>query len=570
MTISKRNTLILIFVLAGLKVFAQVDYFANPVKIPIFLSGNFCELRPNHFHGGIDFKTQQRIGIPIYSAAEGFIYRIVVSPTGYGKAIYIEHPNGTSSVYAHLDRFREDIEEYVSEVQYRRKSFAVDLTPEKNQFQFEKQEFIAFGGNSGSSGGPHLHFEIRDSKTQDALNPLAYNFTVTDNVPPRIYSLVAYPIAENSHINSATSKRSFQAVSSGTNYTLPQNAEIQAFGKIGFAIRANDFYDGSHNICGIYSAQMKVNGEEIFAYAFDRMPFSDTRYMNSHIDYELSLSNGNRIHKLWRQPGNKLKIYQTDVNRGIIDVKDGESYTIEITVSDIAGNTASLNYQVKGVARDISRPVPEHVSFFTYDDDNLFRTPFFEILAQEGAFYDDFYFQYQVSQSTPDLFSKIHRVHRETEPIHLPVKIRVLTEGLPEELRDKAFIGRIGATGNRSYVGGSMSQGWFEAEVRSFGNYAVMTDTIPPRINPLSIKDNNALTESDRIRFTISDNLAGIKSYEGTINGEWVLFEYDAKNRLLSYEIDKNRLETGKRHTLVLTVKDNVNNTATYEATFWK
>ena len=570
MTIFKRNTLILLFVLAGLKVFAQADYFADPVKIPIFLSGNFCELRPNRFHVGIDFKTQQRIGIPIYSAAEGFIYRIVVSPTGYGKAIYIEHPIGKSSVYAHLDKFREDIEKYVREEQYQRKSFAVDITPAKNQFQLEKQELIAYGGNTGSSGGPHLHFEIRDSKTQDALNPLAYNFSVTDNVLPRIYSLVAYPISENSHINASTSKINFQAVSSGTTYTLQQNAEIQAFGKIGFAIRANDFYDGSHNICGIYSASMYVNGEEIFAYTFDRMPFSDTRYMNSHIDYELSLTNGNRIHKLWRQPGNKLKIYHTDVNRGIINVKDGENYNIGITVSDIAGNKASLSFKVKGVARNISRPVPEHVSFFTFDDSNLFRTPFFEILAPEGAFYDDFYFNYSVSPKTPGFFSKIHTVHKEVEPIHHPVKIRLLTEGLPEELTEKSFIGRIIENGNRSYVGGSMSQGWFEAEVLTFGNYAVMTDSIPPRINPLSIKDNNALTESNRIRFTISDNLSGIKSYEGTINGEWALFEYDAKNRLLSYEIDKNRLETGKRHTLVLTVKDNVNNTATYEATFWK
>lgn len=570
MAIFKRNILILLFVLTGLKVFAQADYFADPVKIPIFLSGNFCELRPNHFHGGIDFKTQQRIGIPIYSAAEGFIYRIVVSPTGYGKAIYIEHPNGTSSVYAHLDRFREDIENYVQEEQYQRKSFAVDLTPAKNQFQFEKQELIAYGGNTGSSGGPHIHFEIRDSKTQDALNPLAYNFSVTDNVPPRIYSLVAYPISENSHINSSTSNRSFQTILSGGNYTIQPNVEIQAFGKIGFAIRANDFYDGSHNICGIYSAKMDVNGEEIFAYAFDRMPFSDTRYMNSHIDYELSITNGNRIHKLWRQPGNKLKIYHTDVNRGIIDIKDGESYNIVIAVTDIAGNKTNLSFRVKGVARNISRPVPEHVSFFTFDDDNMFRTPFFEILAPEGAFYDDFYFYYNVSPKTPGLFSKIHTVHKETEPIHHPVKIRLLTEGLPEGLIEKSFIGRISSNGNRSFTGGTLSNGWFEAEVRNFGKYAVMTDTIPPRISPLSIKDNNALTESNRIRFTISDNLAGIKSYEGTINGEWVLFEYDAKNRLLTYEFDENRLETGKRHSLVLTVKDNVNNTSIYEATFWK
>jgi len=570
MKIFRRNTLILFFVLAVLKVFAQYGYYADPVKIPIFLSGNFCELRPNHFHGGIDFKTEQRIGVPIYSAAEGFIYRIVVSPTGYGKALYIEHPNGTSSVYAHLDRFRNDIEKYVKDEQYHRQSFSLDIWPEKNLFTVEKQELIAFGGNSGSSAGPHLHFEIRDSETQDALNPLSFNFSVTDKTPPRIYNLVAYPLADNSHINASTSKRTFQLASPANNrYALTQGATIEAFGKIGFAIRANDYYDGSNNVCGIYDARMKVNGLEVFAFRFDRMPFSDTRYMNSHIDYEMSIS-GPRIHRLWRQPGNRLNIYYSDINRGIIDVEDGKTYDIEIVVSDLPGNKASLNFTVKGVDRNISRPPQLGTRFFTYDDDNLFRTPFFELMAPEGAFYDDFGFQYDVSEKTSDLFSKIHRVHRETEPIHYPVKIRILAEGLPPELQEKSFIGRIHPNGSRSYAGGKIMDGWFETEIRNFGNYAIMVDTIPPVITPLSIKDQNALTETGRIRFTIHDNLSGIKSYEGLINGEWALFEYDQKNRLITYIFDNERLEMGKRHTLVLTVTDNVGNISKYEATFWK
>jgi hypothetical protein len=570
MRIFERNTLILLFVLVGYKVFAQPGYYADPVQIPVFLSGNFCELRPNHFHGGIDIKIQQKIGLPIHSIADGYIYRIVVSPSGYGKALYIEHPNGTSSVYAHLDRFNERIEKYVREEQYKRKSFSVDLVPDKDLIRVKKEELIAYGGNSGSSGGPHLHFEIRDSKTQDALNPLAFNFSVTDNVPPRFYSLVAYPISENSHINSSATKRSFPAIPSGKNYTIPQNSGIQAFGKIGFAIRANDFYDGSHNICGIYSAQLKVDGEEIFAYTFDRMPFADTRYMNSHIDYEMSLTNGNRIHRMWRQPGNRLQIYHTDRNRGIIDVEDGKQYKIEITISDMEGNATTLVFQVQGTDRNIYRKLPESSHFFTYDDENSFRTPFFEIFAPVGSFYDDFYFRYNVTPRAPGLFSKSHHVHSETEPIHLPVKIRLLTEDLPQELLEKSFIGRISGGGGKSFVGGTYANGWFEADVRNFGTYAVMTDTIPPHIHPLSIKEKIALTETNRIRFTISDNLAGIKSYEGTIDGNWVLFEYDAKYRLLTYEIDPDRLELGKRHTLVLKVKDNVDNTATYEATFWK
>lgn len=570
MKIPIRNSLILIFVLFSLSVYGQNENFASPVKIPVFLSGNFCELRPNHFHGGIDIKIQQRIGLPIYAIEEGFIYRIVVSPTGYGKALYIEHPGGKSSVYAHLDRFSDEIEAYVRAEQYRRKSFAVDLTPEKNEIRVEREQFIAYGGNSGSSGGPHLHFEIRDTETQDALNPLHFGFQVTDKVPPRFYSLIATPVSENSHIGSSTARRIFPATASGTNYSLGVNQEFEAFGKIGLAIRANDFYDGSHNICGIYTAELKVNGDVIFGYAFDRMPFSDTRYMNSHIDYELSLQNGTRVHRLWRQPGNRLGIYHTQINRGLIDIEDGKLYDIEITITDLPGNSASLKFRIRGKDRNISRQIPGNAGFFTYDDENLFRTPFMELFAPVGAFYDDFYFTYQVTPQTPDIFSKAHRIHSESEPIHLPVKLRILTESLPEHLADKSFIGRIHNNGSKSYTGGKLINGWFEAEIRTFGTYAVMTDTIPPVINPLSIREKNALTESNRIRFTISDNLSGIKSYEGTINGEWVLFDYDAKNRLLTYEFDRERFTTGKRHSLILTVKDQVDNTAVYEATFWK
>ena len=570
MTIYIRNKLILFFVLIAVSVTAQIEHFANPVKIPVYLSGNFCELRPNHFHGGIDIKTQQKTGVPIYAIAEGYISRIVVSPAGYGKALYIEHPGGKSSVYAHLDRFSGEIEAYVKAEQYRLKSFAVDLKPARDELFVEREQLIAYGGNTGSSGGPHLHFEIRDTETQDALNPLIYGFTVTDKIPPRFFSLIVTPADENSHVGTSHSRRIFQTVASGTNYSLGQYKEFEASGRIGLAIRANDFYDGSQNICGIYKAELKVNGEVIFGYSFDRMPFSDTRYMNSHIDYELSLGNGNRVHRLWRQPGNNLKIYHTETDRGLIDVQDGKIYDVEITISDLPGNSAKLNFRIRGVNRNISRPVPPNAGFFTYDDENLFRTPFVELFAPAGAFYDDFYFTYHVSPQTPDLFSRAHKLHSESIPVHLPVKIRILAEGLPEHLTDKSFIGKINDNGGKSYVGGNLHQGWFETEVRNFGIYAVMADTIPPVITPLSIRDRNTLTESGRIRFTIRDNLSGIGSFEGTINGEWALFEYDAKNRLLTYDFDPDSFTPGKRHSLLLTVKDMVGNISTYEASFWK
>lgn len=568
----KINTFILLFVLAQLVKTAnsQNDYFSDPVDIPIFLSGNFCELRPNHFHGGLDFKTQQRTGLPIYAVTEGFISRIVVSPTGYGRALYVEHPNGTTSVYGHLLRFRADIEAYVKSEQYSKESFALDLAPAKNQFLVKTKEQIALSGNSGSSGGPHLHFEIRDTPTQDALNPLLYQFSVKDNVAPRIFGVGIHPLSDNGHVQYKNSRQRYTATGTGSTYKLTGPQVIAAEGRIGITLHVNDFYDGSHNPCGIYTASVMVNNTETFSFGFDRMPFSDTRYMNSHIDYEESVNHHRRVHRLWRQPGNRLRIYRNSVNNGIIQVEDGQTYEVSIRVTDIAGNEANVNFTLKGEHRDMEVRTPPHTRYFTYDEDNSLITPFIEFFATEGSFYDDFYFSYHVMEKTPEFFSKIHRIHSETVPIHHPVRLRLLAEGLPVHLEEKSFIGRISDSGGKSYAGGRKQGNWFETDIRTFGTYAIMADTIPPRIVPLSIRENNALSETSRIRFTVTDNLSGIKNYEGLIDGQWALFEYDQKNRLLTYMFDTERVVTGKRHSLILKVTDQVNNTAVYEATFWK
>lgn len=567
--ITKHIYTVFFFVFLSLPIAAQEIVYTPPLRIPLLLSANFCELRTGHFHAGVDFKTQQRIGLPVYSIADGHIYRILVSPSGYGRALYIEHPNGESSLYGHLDRFNDEIESYIKTEQYRRQSFAVNLTPEAGTLKVEQGELIGYGGNSGNSLGPHLHFEIRDSQTQDALNPLAYGFDVADNTPPRIYSLMVYPLCENSHVNFSENAKKYALTSAGNSYRISSDQPIPVFGKTGFAIHANDFYDLSHNICGIYSAKLFVDNREVFSYVFDRMPFGETRFMNSHIDYRESVTARNMIHRLFREPGNKLHIYQNEVERGIVEVNDGEIRDIRIEVDDLAGNKVILTFQLKGSFREIQRTIPESTRFFTFDEDNFLQTPWIEFYAPEGAFYDDFYFKYDVSQPAPDLFSKVHHLHSETVPIHKAVKLRILSENLPDSLSQKSFIGKISNSGRRSYVGSRKTGDWFETEIRSFGNYAVMTDTIPPRIVSLSIQDST-LTDKNKIRFTISDNLAGIKKYEGFIDDNWVLFEFDAKNNLLFHIFDETVTEMDKTHTFKLKVIDNVNNVSVYETTFFR
>ncbi|HAX93538.1 MAG TPA: hypothetical protein DCY25_06270, partial [Bacteroidales bacterium] len=483
MQIINKNIYFLLFVFLSLKISAQSESFSYPVKIPVFLSANFCELRPNHFHGGIDIKTEQRIGVPMYAAMEGFIYRIVVSPGGYGNALYIEHPNGKSTVYGHLDRFRDDIQAYVKEEQYRQKSFAVDLSPDKEQFRIEKEELIAFGGNSGSSGGPHLHFEIRDTPTQDALNPLAFYPDIRDNIPPRIYSVLVYPLSETGHVNFASFPQKYQVAGSGNSFSLAKSPQIEVYGKIGIAVNTNDFYDGSHNPCGIYSAELKVDDNLIFAFTFDRMPFSDTRYMNSHIDYSESVDRGTRIHRMWQLPGNQLKIYRKDLTNGIFDVEDGQNRKVELVLSDLAGNTSTVRFTLKGSFREIRKPEMANSRFFPYDEENFLVTPDLEFFAPKGAFYDDFYFRYDSLPRATTTYSALHQIHNDGTPVHDAVTLRIKTTGLPEHSIGKAFIAKISVNGYRSYSGGKYSDGWFTTETRTLGRYAVVADTIPPVIN---------------------------------------------------------------------------------------
>ncbi len=563
------NVLILFFV-HTLPLAAQLRYYTDPLKTALSLSGNFGELRADHFHTGLDFRTQRKTGFPVYASAEGYVSRIVVSPTGFGRALYINHPNNTTTVYGHLLRFRSDIEDYVAEEQYRRRSFAVDLQLSPGRFTAARQEQIGLSGNSGSSGGPHLHYEIRDTPTQDALNPLHINnFNIPDHTSPRIRSVRFYPLDSLSHVEfmGTPLTRTPQAV--GNLYSLPGGQVVKAWGRIGVALQSNDYFDNNGSPCGIFEASLAVDGTERFRYELSRVAFSLNRYLNSHIDYGEYAETGNRYVKMWLEPGNRIPLYTTDTMKGILAIDSGKIYRGEVRLKDVAGNQSVFRFQIAGFYREM--PVPPSCSLprFRHNAENRWSDEEFEIITPAGAFYDDFPFRYERSERTDGFFSVIHRVHRPAIPVHKAVTIRIKTAALPEQLRSKALVAEISREGLLSSAGGSWSEGWMQTTIRSFGSYSVALDTLPPVITPLSIKEN-ALTEPSRIRFTITDDLAGIKEHTGLIDDQWVLFEYDPKNSLLFYRIDSKRLQTGKRHTLLLKVTDQVDNESVYRATFWK
>jgi len=308
----------------------QIDhnYYAPPLKIPFLLAGNFAELRPNHFHAGIDIKTQGRTGLPVFAAAEGFISRITISPSGYGKVLYVNHPNGTTTVYGHLERFAGKIEAYAKKNQYEKQSFQIDIEIPEGKLPVAKSEQIAFSGNSGSSAGAHLHFEIRRTDEKILLNPLLFNMPVKDKLKPTVQALIIYPISDDASVSGIQAPKRFETILSGNTYQVKANPTISVYGKIGFGVQAVDLLDGSTNKCGIYSLKLKVDNETIYSFTMDDIPHEDSRYLNSLIDYERSVRTGQRLYKTWIQPGNKRNIYDVVEKHGIYKATDEKTHQV--------------------------------------------------------------------------------------------------------------------------------------------------------------------------------------------------------------------------------------------------
>ncbi len=563
--------LFLIFTVFVVKLPAQDNYYTSPVKIPIFLSGTFAELRSNHFHSGIDIKTQKKTGYPVHSVADGFVSRVAVSPSGFGNALYIDHPNGTTSVYAHLGSFREDIKSYIKEMQYEKKSFRIDEKISENLFNVRQDEVIAKSGNSGSSGGPHLHFEIRDTKSEEPLNPLQYNFPVTDNIAPKLYSIMVVPLNEFSHVDYNPVKKIYPVVFTDGKNQLHETAVIPVYGEIGIAIEANDFLDGSANRCGIYSMKVWFDGELYSSIQMNRFSFNQTRYVNSYIDYEEYVTNRRRFQKSWIEPGNRLGIYNDTQQGGHLKMTDGNYHPVKIELKDLYGNTSILEFDLVSRYRKILRAEPQFSKYLRYDRINEFENGKIKIEFPKEVFYDDLKFTYKEMPVINPLLSSVHVIHNETVPLHDNVLLSIKAENINKKLQDKVLLVKVDTiSGIYSTAGGIYNKGWVTGPIRSFGNYAIAVDTIPPVILPQSFKSDGELSESARIRFVINDELSGVKAYEGILDGKWALFEYDIKTNSIVHYFDTERFEFGKRHQLILTVTDNKENKSTYEASFWK
>ena len=544
--------------------------FISPVNIPLYLSGNFGELRSSHFHSGIDIKTRGVEGQPVRAVEDGYISRIKIETGGYGHAVYITHPDGMMSVYGHLKNFRKDIKDYVTDAQYNKQSFTVDLFPEKEKFTLKQGDVFAYSGNTGSSAGPHLHFELRRVSDQRPLNVLKYGFDITDNIKPVIFNLNVYPLDEFSTVNG--SNNTLRIKISGNNGTYTPNVKhIVVHGKTGFGIETYDYLNGTHNRCGIYSIEMRVDSSIIYLQKMDEISFAETRYVQSHIDYEENLRLHRKIQKTFLDPNNKLDIYKTLKNRGILTFDDSLRHHVKFIVKDTYGNTSQLNFTVLSTEKVPDTESVKNKPFtqkMKWNTDNKFVTPQVEVSIPAGALYRDLYFNYGVLPAAKNCISHVYKIDDEYTPLQKYIKLSVKPDTLPYRLEGKALLVTFDDQGNPVAEGGSFDHGFITTQTRDFGKYAIMLDTIPPVVNPVNIYDHANMSHHKHISFHIDDNLSGIKKYEGYIDDQWVLFEYEPKFKLITYNIDPDRLARGQQHLLELYVTDEKDNIAVYQANF--
>jgi hypothetical protein len=537
------------------------DYFIPPLDIPMQLSGNFGELRPNHFHAGFDFKTQQREGLKVFASAEGYVSRIKISTYGNGKAIYITHPNGYTSVYAHLQKAVGPIQDFITTTHYKEQSFEIEMYLKPGEIPIKKGELIAFSGNTGASEGPHLHYEIRDSKTEFVINPMLFGFDsgCRDTKKPVISGLYVYPLF-SSTVN--TSKRPILL-----NTTLQKDGtyladKVLANGPIGFGIIADDYDDFSFNKNGVYSVNSFLNGQPKFGYQFDKHSFDDMRYVNALIDYAKYKKTGQRVQKLFMKNKYDLAFIKTDETKGQITPTPNLDNVYRIEVTDFFGNKSEITVPIQydsNVALIPEEPVVSNY-FLVANKDNIFEKENASVFFPAGTFYDDFALNFDVRDKTLYL-------HDDSVPSHSNFTISLTGNTLSKELLEKTFIARLDGE-QINYNSTFRKDSVFSAKVKTLGKYKLVTDTLAPKVSIAKPIEGKWVSQ-DAIRLQISDTGSGIKTYNGFLNGQWVLFEYDNKTRTITHYFNDDFLQNGANELKVI-VTDAMGNSTTFETHFFR
>ena len=520
------------------------NYFAWPVQAKVALAANFGELRPNHYHMGLDCKTDQKENVPVLAAAAGYIAKVKIEPFGFGRCIYINHNNGLTTLYAHLNTFYPALEKYITQQQYLAKSWKLFIDIPANLLPVTKGQLIANSGNTGGSQGPHLHFEIRDTKTDKVLNPLLFGFDVADNIAPDILRLAVYDRTKSTYEQTPT----FIPIKkvNGIYTTVPATIELPT-NKVSFAITAYDRYSGSTNQNGIFESILYANNAPVIGFQLDSISYDETRYLNAHIDYKLRSSGGPFVQHLSRLPGYPQGVYKQMLGDGIIDIEAATQTLIKIIVKDTEGNTATLQCAIKS-SNSTGNTAISQTNLFKPGFLNVYENNSISLYLPETHLYDYIHF------TCTEILSKnghtAFQIHNGNVPVHAmyPIKIKNTTATQPSKIIMHRWWG-----GKNDFAATVKEGDWYKASFKAFGNVELIEDNTPPTITPIGFKNGMNAAKLNKIAFVILDNCEEVINFKATLDGNWLKFSND-KGKTFVYTFDEYCPQGN--HQLVITAED--------------
>ena len=516
--------------------------FIPPFDFPLLLSGSFGELRANHFHGGLDFKTQGVVGKPIRCIADGYVSRVTVTHGGFGQAVYVTHPNGITSVYGHIKNFSKEVAAVVKEYQYANETFLTDLSFSSDQFPVKQGDIIALSGNEGYSFGPHLHLELHQTDTDEYINPMVfYKKELQDTKPPVAKKFVIYPQPGKGVVNGSAHQKAFAFDQ--------KKSVIHAWGDIACGIQAFDYMDGTYNNYGVYSVKLSVDSTLVFQSQVDSFLPYENRMINAWTDFNEYIRRGQWYMRSQILPGNTWRMLKANQNGGIVSINEERDYHFKYELTDLHGNEQTYSFVVKGKETSIDE-LKKGPDYLDWKLSHVVQRPGMELAIPKGMLYDDVDLNVKVQLPDSAAISYTYQIHDEALPLHSYCPLSLAIRNYPVADTSKYYVA-IHKKNRKSSVGGRFKDGWMNARVRELGTYSVEVDTIAPKVIPL----NQPNWKKRQIAFQIREKETGIGSYKVYLDGSFILFGYSSKTGKLTLK-DSQRIKKGVPHRLELWISD--------------